>query len=191
MMEHNKWRQCVPSVNRGTMIRLRIIIYAAMVALFGCSTTLIPQEFDEQPIPNSVPLTKLENIEKYTMLEKGFFIYPRKAFNDGAEAIVFVTFNIDKNGVPFEPRILKYYGLAKWQESFSRQAAKMVLRSRFAPAKLNGQPVEIFNVTYAERFCVNEPYQRDKSYAEPFCAIQEQYQAITSSVTSPTPLILH
>jgi protein TonB len=64
--------------------------------------------------------------------------YPRAASRRGIEGSVIVSFTITKNGQVFNPVIVS----AKPENVFDKAALKAILKWKFKPKVVNGQPVE-------------------------------------------------
>lgn len=64
--------------------------------------------------------------------------YPKREVNTGKEGWVIVNYMVDTNGAVFEPSVVASAG----STSFEKEAIEAIKKSKFEPAKINGQPVE-------------------------------------------------
>ena len=65
-------------------------------------------------------------------------VYPSKRAANGVEGWVVVNFMVDTNGKPYEPVIIDSTG----QKDFENASVEALMRSKYQPATLDGDPVD-------------------------------------------------
>jgi protein TonB len=80
-------------------------------------------------------------------------IYPPDAHDRGVEGWVDLSFTVTKNGSVRNPRVTK----AEPPSVFNRSAIQAVKKWKYRPKKVDGQAVDVPNVTTRVTFDINDP----------------------------------
>jgi periplasmic protein TonB len=108
-----------------------------------------PAPVTAQPAPQPSPVSVGGRVEVALLIRQPQPVYPPELLQQGVEGTVRIRTTISRDGIPVNPHVLNSDEI---DPRFAEAALDSVMRWRYRPTKLNGEPVDTettIDVTFA------------------------------------------